>query len=104
MLSNENLSDWLEKLEASFEDMELRYASGESSLEAKDRIIEVLEESDVETSVIVTHGNLLSLALKHYYGEFGFKDWRSLSNPDIFLIQIDDDQVIIERVWKAEGI
>lgn len=102
-LSDENLLDWLEKLEASFEDMALRYAGGESSLEAMKRIVAVLEEidkSDAETSVVVTHGNLLSLALKYYDREFGFEDWRNLSNPDIFLLQIDRDQVVIQRVWR----
>ena len=107
VLSNENLLDWLEKLEASFEDMGLRYAGGETSLEAMTRINEVLEEidkSDAETSVIVTHGNLLSLALKYYDREFGFEGWRNLSNPDIFLLQIDCDQVVIQRVWEPPSI
>ncbi|WP_051508710.1 histidine phosphatase family protein [Sporosarcina sp. D27] len=107
VLSNENLEDWFEKLEASFEDMELRYAGGESSLEAMKRIIEVLEEiiqSDVETSIVATHGNLLSLALMHYGGDFGFENWKNLSNPDIFLLEIDGDQIVIERVWASEDI
>ncbi|WOV85814.1 histidine phosphatase family protein [Sporosarcina jeotgali] len=107
VLSTENLLDWLEKLEASFEDMGLRYAGGESSLEAMKRIIEVLEEidqSDAKTSVVVTHGNLLTLALKYYDREFGFGDWRNLSNPDIFLLQVDSDRVVIQRVWEPVNI
>lgn len=104
VLSDKNLSDWLEKLELSFKDLELRYDGGESSLEAMKRIVEVLDEmilSDVETSVIVTHGNLLSLALKHYDENYGFEDWKNLSNPDIFLLQIDSDQVSVKRVWES---
>ncbi|REB07275.1 histidine phosphatase family protein [Sporosarcina sp. BI001-red] len=105
VLSTEDLSDWLEKLEASFEEMELSFAGGESSLEATKRVVEVLEEikmSEAETSVIVTHGNLLSLALKNYDENFGFVNWKKLSNPDIFLLQFDGGQEVVERVWNSE--
>ena len=104
VLSNENLENWLEKLKASYEEMELRYDGGESSLEASNRIIELFEEikrSEVKTSIIVTHGNLLSLALKYYDQAFGFSDWKKLSNPDIYLLQLDGDRVIIRRLWTG---
>ncbi|MCM3758213.1 histidine phosphatase family protein [Sporosarcina aquimarina] len=101
VLSNENLEDWLEKLKVTFEDMELRYNGGESSKDAMNRIIGLFAEiikSDMKTSIIVTHGNLLSLALKYYDSSFGFEDWKKLSNPDIYLLQFDGDQVIIKHL------
>ncbi|WP_100012976.1 histidine phosphatase family protein [Lentibacillus sediminis] len=103
VLSTENLSDWLPKLRATFDDMDLRYAGGESSREAMKRIGEVLQgvwESEAENTIIVTHGNLMSLLLKHINEEFGFGEWKKLSNPDVFLLTNDRDNVAFERVWS----
>lgn len=101
VLSTHNLSDWFEKLQATFEDLELKYEGGESSNVAMKRIVEVMEgvfKSEVQNSIIVTHGNLLSLLLKHYNNEFGFDDWRNLRNPDVFLLKNEKNKVTFERV------
>ncbi len=89
-LSTEDLPDWLEKLKATYDDLELKYEGGESSREAMDRIVSVVEEaleSDAENIIIVTHGNIMSLLLKNYQESFGFEDWKSLRNPDVFLLK-----------------
>ena len=44
VLSNQNLSDWLEKLRDTFDDLELKFEGGESSNEAMKRIVKVVEE------------------------------------------------------------
>ncbi|WP_391205566.1 histidine phosphatase family protein [Psychrobacillus sp. L4] len=65
-LSSISMPDWLEKLNATFNDMELKLEGGESSKEAQARILEVIDEvisSDIENTVIVTHGNILSLLI-----------------------------------------
>jgi 2,3-bisphosphoglycerate-dependent phosphoglycerate mutase len=101
ILSNQNLSDWLEKLRATFDNLDLKYEGGESSNEAMKRIIEVVEKafnSEAQNIMIVTHGNLLSLLLKHYNHHFGFEDWKSLSNPDVFLLKKENDKVTFEHV------
>lgn len=103
VLSSENLSDWLEKLKTTFEDIELKFEGGESSKEAMKRIVEVVEEvfnGEFENTIIVTHGNLMSLLLKYYNGNFGFDDWKNLSNPDIYLLRNTDNKVFFERLWK----
>ena len=54
------------------------------------RIVEVVQEvfSGVnKNTIIVTHGNIMSLLLKYYNKDFGFDDWKNLSNPDIFLLK-----------------
>ena len=43
VLSTKNISDWLEKLKTTFEDIELKFEGGESSQEAMKRIVEVVE-------------------------------------------------------------
>ncbi|WP_059104439.1 histidine phosphatase family protein [Shouchella shacheensis] len=105
VLSTKNLSDWLEKLRATFVDRELKFEGGESSREAMKRIVEVVEKafsSESKTTIVVTHGNLMSLLFNHYNENFGFDDWQSLSNPDIFLLISERNKVTYDRLWKQK--
>lgn len=95
--------DWLEKLEATFHDLDLKFEGGESGHEAMKRVVSVVEEifnSDARTSIIVSHGNLLSLLLKNFNSSFGFEEWKNLSNPDVFLLCLDGAETTIERLWE----
>ncbi|MBT2668688.1 histidine phosphatase family protein [Bacillus sp. ISL-4] len=106
-LSTTDLPDWYEKLKATFNDMELKFEGGESSQEAKNRIVNVVEEvlkSGTENTVIVSHGNIISLLLKNYNSDFDFECWKNLSNPDVFQINCINNEVILERIWDEEKI
>lgn len=105
VLSRENLQDWLGKLSASFEDLDLKYEGGESSREAMNRIVEVVNEvySTEQNTIIVSHGNLISLLLKYFNNEFGFDNWKRLSNPDVYLLIKEGSEVTFERLWKSNG-
>nr|WP_040203632.1 histidine phosphatase family protein [Neobacillus jeddahensis] len=101
VLSTTNLPDWSEKLRATFDDIELKFEGGESSREAMKRIVKVVNEvfsSNNKNTIIVTHGNLMSLLLKHFNKDFGFDDWKSLRNPDVFLLINESNKVTFERV------
>ncbi|PLS17609.1 histidine phosphatase family protein [Bacillus sp. M6-12] len=103
VLSTKNFSDWSEKLRTTFDDMELKFEGGESSLDAMNRIVEVVENvfnSNNKNTIIVTHGNLMSLLLKHFNQKFGFNDWKNLSNPDVYLLKNENNKVTSERLWK----
>ena len=105
MLSTKNLSDWFEKLRSTFDDIELKFEGGESSREAMNRIVEVVEgafssNNNNNNTVIVTHGNLMSLLLMYFNKDIGFDDWRRLSNPDVFLLTNENNKVTFKRVWK----
>jgi 2,3-bisphosphoglycerate-dependent phosphoglycerate mutase len=103
ILSTNNLYDWFEKLRATFEDMGMKYEGGESSQEAMNRIVGVVEkvfEEGSENTIVVTHGNLMSLLLKYFNNKFGFEDWQNLSNPDVFLLKNENNEVAYERLWK----
>ncbi|MFJ7936331.1 histidine phosphatase family protein [Sporosarcina sp. NPDC096371] len=101
VLSTESFPDWLEKLRKTFDNPDLKFEGGESSEEAANRIGEVVEgvfKSEFENSIIVTHGNLMALLLNHYNKQFGFDEWATLSNPDIYLLHSDSNGVNFERI------
>ncbi|WP_042142289.1 histidine phosphatase family protein [Paucisalibacillus sp. EB02] len=101
ILSTENLVDWQEKLKDSFDDLDICYHGGESSREAMNRGMEVIDDlikSDQENTLITTHGNLMALLLKSVDPSFGFNEWKKLSNPDIYLLEPDISS--IKRLWN----
>lgn len=104
VLSNESLSDWLEKLRKTFDHPNLKFAGGESSKEAVKRIAGVVDsifKSDLDNTIIVTHGNLMALLLNYYNQQFGFEEWVTLGNPDIYLLKSDRNGITYERI-KSE--
>lgn|SRR5699024_5371395 len=102
VLSAENLPDWPEKLKASFDDMDLVYDCGESGNDAARRASGVVADvlgSEHESTILVTHGNLMALLLKHYHGNFGFEQWKNMTNPDIYLLRFENKGVKAEHLW-----
>lgn len=102
VLSSKSLPDWMNKLKATYNDFALKYAGGESTEEAQKRIVNVVNEtisSDYNHSIIVTHGNIMSLLLNNYDEKFGFEQWKNLSNPDVFLLQVSPDNTNNKRLW-----
>jgi 2,3-bisphosphoglycerate-dependent phosphoglycerate mutase len=102
ILSDQVLPDWLDKLKETFHSMDLSFQGGESSREAMSRAVEVIEEilkSNVESTIVVTHGNLMALLLKHFDDQFGFETWASLTNPDVYLLMEKDNRYKIQRLW-----
>lgn len=102
VLSSEDRENWLEMLEHSFNDLDICYDGGESSRQATNRAVEVIEEilkGSANNIVIATHGNLMSLILKHFDQSFGFEEWKALSNPDVFCLKFDGAIPQISRIW-----
>jgi 2,3-bisphosphoglycerate-dependent phosphoglycerate mutase len=61
--------NWMELLERTYLDFDLKFEGGESSNEALSRGMQVIQEmiQRPETNILaVTHGALLSLLIKHY--------------------------------------
>ena len=101
VLSSRDLEDWLMKLEDTFHDLDLKYEGGESSGEAMARASNVVDElEDGSRTVLVTHGNLIALLLKHYDERFGFEGWQALSNPDVYQVRVTDDGADMKRIWN----
>ncbi|TWT16039.1 histidine phosphatase family protein [Planomicrobium sp. CPCC 101079] len=102
VLSNEDLPDWLERLEESFQKLDLKLAGGESGVEAMERGAAVLETAP-NHCVLVTHGNMMGLLLKQIDISFGFKEWMKLSNPDVYEVKIKDGNRTINRLWQEDS-
>jgi 2,3-bisphosphoglycerate-dependent phosphoglycerate mutase len=87
VLSTEPLDDWRERLRAAWDDHDLALPGGESSRQATRRGRAALEEILADgrrPTVVVSHGNLLSLLLHAFDGRPGFTTWEQLTNPDVF--------------------
>ena len=97
VLSEEPLADWLAHLNRSFEDGDYRLPKGESLNQAQARGLAAL--LDIATvghrlPVIASHGNLISALLRSVDPAFGFEDWRTLRNPDLFELTHDGGRLV----------
>lgn len=103
-LSAAILPDWQVKLESTFLDFDLVYPGGESSRDATTRAMSVLNSmvSENGTTVVVSHGRLMALMLKHFAPHYGFNEWRALTNPDVFSIELyADNTSSLRRLWHS---
>lgn len=105
-LSDKPIEEWLEILERTFSDLELKVHNGESSNEAMERagsLIEELKEDcgDDETVLIMSHGNIMTLMLKYFDDTFGYEDWKNLSNPDLYLVTYEHDRWNVKRIYNS---
>lgn len=105
VLSTRHLENWMEVLERTYTDEDWIEEGGESSRYAAARGMEVLEElwnRPEHCAAVVTHGNLLSLLIRHYDMSFGYEEWKLLTNPDVYVLerqQGDHKSPSIRRIW-----
>lgn len=91
VLCSDSRPDWQEHLFASFSDLDLCLEGGESSREAMQRAVAVITDIQrhaAQSTLLVTHGNLMALLLKHFDNSIGFAEWRALSNPDVYRVNL----------------
>ena len=106
VLSSSHLVDWMSALRASFDDLELCFPGGESSRAAMQRAVAVLNDllgHSVLTSMIVTHGNLMTLLLKHFNPAIGFAHWQQLTNPDVYRVELAGGSMTLQRIELING-
>jgi 2,3-bisphosphoglycerate-dependent phosphoglycerate mutase len=101
-LSTVLLADWREQLRVSFQDLDLIIGGGESSQAAMQRaraaVADILGHP-AERTVVVTHGNLMTLMLKTFDDSIGFELWERLTYPDVYAVTVRGAQRTIRRVW-----
>lgn len=95
----------MEVLERTYTDENFAEEGGESSRIATTRGIAVLEECwsrPEQSAAVITHGNILSLLLRHYERSFGYEEWRLLTNPDVYVLERqrgEQGPPSIRRIW-----
>jgi 2,3-bisphosphoglycerate-dependent phosphoglycerate mutase len=105
-LSTGALEDWVTALRATFDDPELRFPGGESSRAATARAVAAIEAAlghGAQTSAIVTHGNLMSLLLRHFDPTIGFAFWQRLKNPDVYAVEVGPGIASVRRITGDAG-
>jgi 2,3-bisphosphoglycerate-dependent phosphoglycerate mutase len=104
ILSDEPIDDWMEVLEHSFNDHQYSLPGGESADDAIRRANTVLEplytNEHIKNIILVSHGNLLALLFQQFDKDFGFHQWKEMSNPDVFKLEVAD-QMSLERLWES---
>lgn len=104
VLSSVSLDNWRERLAETFADLDLSFEGGESSRIAMARGVAVVNQAIEQTKnpvVIVTHGNLMALILKHFDAQVGYTTWENLQNPDVYSLQMSDEGVFTKRMIEA---
>ncbi|BCL33860.1 histidine phosphatase family protein [Nostoc sp. MS1] len=100
VLSPTPLDNWRKSLEETFSNLDLCFVGGESSHTAMNRGVAVVHEvlkQPINTSVIVTHGNLMTLMLKHFDQHIGYSEWANLRNPDVYYVQFCKDEIFVKH-------
>ncbi|MBM7584533.1 2,3-bisphosphoglycerate-dependent phosphoglycerate mutase [Bacillus pakistanensis] len=103
VLSSESYSDWKDKLKDSFDDWDLEFPGGESNRQGYKRAAEMVEKilrDPHEKIILVSHGNLSTLLLHYFDKKSGFEELFALSNPDVYRIEIGEEETTIERTWS----
>ena len=105
VLSVEPIADWQQFVRRSFDDPDLRAPGGESARQALRRAEAALKDilrGDHKLPVVVTHGNVMALLLRSVDASFGYGGWKSLTNPDVYMLSEGRDGVrLFRRVWHG---
>jgi 2,3-bisphosphoglycerate-dependent phosphoglycerate mutase len=62
----------------------------------------VVRENELHSATVtllVTHGNLMTLLLKHFDQRIGFVEWQRLTNPDVYRVVLAPERAEIVRMW-----
>lgn len=92
VLSLEPLPDWLVHVRRSFEDFDYAVGGGESLNATCDRALGALRDVLALRHgfpAVVTHGNLIASILGRVDPAFGFEQWRTMKNPDLFSLTFE---------------
>ncbi len=93
VLSPTPLDDWLDHIARSFLDKSYKLPGGESLLETSMRGLSALgtiSKAGNSLPAAVSHGNLIASVLHTIDPDFGFEQWRTMLNPDVFEVKLQD--------------
>lgn len=102
-LSNE---EFMTTLISKFDDLDFAFPGGESNRECQRRAVDVLStiiaESKGKKIVIGTHGNVMTMMMKHFDASYGYDFLSQTSKPDIYKLVFDELELVeVIRLWEA---
>lgn len=88
-----------------YEETNYSFPGGESSKDAQERAVKVLnkiiEEFSGKRIVIGTHGDIMTLMMSYYDPRYDFKFWESTTMPDIYKLEFDGNKLVnVTRLWN----
>ena len=98
-------------IEKMWSDKNFRTEDGVSQLEHVNNIKVELDKifNDFYNSeydlILVSHGNSIGIILKYFFNiQFTFEDWKKISMPDMYFLEFDKENKVIEYKRDIEGI
>ena len=69
-----------------------------------DKIFDDFYNSEYDL-ILVSHGNSIGIILKYFFNiQFAFEDWKKISMPDMYFLEFDKENKVIEYKRDIEGI
>lgn len=95
----------LQAIEKSFEDHDYALDGGETTRQAQQRAIpmiqKLLNEYEGKNIAIGTHGNIMTIIMNYFDKTYGFNFWNRTTKPDIYKLTFVDGQFIrMDRMWE----
>lgn len=104
VLGKEKFDDFFGAVEVTWHDPTFAHPGGESSAEAQRRGLAVVKRLQAkgpnEAVLLSTHGNLMALILQGFDPTIDFAFWKSLTMPDVYMLEIGDNKSNIQRIWQ----
>ena len=91
VLAKHSLPDWQTHIARSFDDPEYSCPGGESLNTTCDRALKalaIIANSDATFPAAVSHGNLIAAVMNRVDPAFGYKQWQTMGNPELFILTI----------------
>lgn len=97
--------DLIKAIEKSFSNIDYSLEGGESTREAQQRAIPIIDkllcEYKGKNIIVGIHGNIMTIIMNYYDKRYGFKFWNSTSMPDIYKMTFELNELIkVERFWE----
>ncbi|OXM14000.1 histidine phosphatase family protein [Paenibacillus herberti] len=88
----------------SFTDKDYALSGGETTNEAQQRVIPVIErllrEYEGQGIAVGTHGNIMTILLNYFDPSYGFEFWQTASMPDVYKLSFSEGRLIeVQRLW-----
>jgi 2,3-bisphosphoglycerate-dependent phosphoglycerate mutase len=95
-ISDKPIDDIVKVRKAMWKDLNYRHTGGETGVEVQERGMQVIKAILAEMKVnsaalIASHGNFIGLMINIFKPEFRYDEWKNMSMPDIFRIDIEDN-------------